>query len=122
MKNVSYKSRLYSRLAITKLDVLDQLDELKIAIGYKHNGDVLESYPASMEVLESVEVEYVSLPGWKCSVKECRSFQTLPKNALDYLNFVEKFLGVPSKIYLLITLKTLLAKSVFIFYSIKSKS
>lgn len=85
----------YTALAITKLDVLDQLPELKIAISYRYNGEILESYPASMKILESVEVEYKTFSGWNTSISECRNFESLPENAKIYCKFIEDFLNVP---------------------------
>lgn len=58
-----------------------------------------------MDVLEKVEVEYATLAGWKTSTKECRTFESLPENARNYLRFIEEFLQVPSwNIYLFIHL------------------
>ena len=85
------------RLALTKLDILDGLPEIKIAIGYKHNGEKLESFPASMNVLENVEVEYVTFPGWNTPIVSCRTFESLPENAKKYVLYIEEFLGVPVK-------------------------
>lgn len=85
----------YTALAITKLDVLDQLSELKIAVAYKYNGKILDSFPANMNVLEKVEVEYVSFEGWKQSISDCRNFESLPENAKKYIQFIETFLEVP---------------------------
>lgn len=90
----------YTALAITKLDILDGLKEIKVAVAYKHNGKKLDSFPASMNVLENVEVEYVTFPGWMTSIGHCRTFDALPENAKKYLNFIEEFLKVPSKFFL----------------------
>lgn len=87
----------YSHLAITKLDVLDDLEEIKIATAYKHNGKRLDSFPANINVLEQVEVEYETFKGWKTSISKCRTFDSLPENAKIYLKFIENFLQVPIK-------------------------
>jgi len=87
----------YTALAITKLDILDQLPEIKIGIAYKVDGVTLESFPSSMNVLEKVEVEYVTFPGWMADIAACRDFKELPKNCQAYLKYIETFLGVPIK-------------------------
>lgn len=87
----------YTKLAITKLDVLDQLAEIKIAVAYKYNGEILDSYPASMEILEKVEVEYKTFAGWNTSISKCRDLASLPENAKIYVKFIEEFLNVPVK-------------------------
>lgn len=87
----------YSKLAITKLDILDQLAEIKIAVSYTYNGEVLESVPSSMSIMEKVEVEYKTFPGWKSDISKCRTWDSLPENAKNYLKFIEEFLEVPVK-------------------------
>ncbi|KIJ34651.1 hypothetical protein M422DRAFT_34996, partial [Sphaerobolus stellatus SS14] len=71
----------YDALNITKLDVLDQLREIKIAVAYKLDGKELAGFPADLEVLSRVTVEYVTLPGWKTSIENVTSMQELPKEA-----------------------------------------
>ncbi|KNC81218.1 adenylosuccinate synthetase isozyme 1 A [Sphaeroforma arctica JP610] len=85
---------LYSMM-ITKLDVLDDFAEIKVGIKYSHKGQPLDNFPACMDVLNEVEVEYVTLPGWQTSIKDCRTYDDLPENAKNYLKFIADFLGVP---------------------------
>ena len=87
----------YTELAITKLDVLDQLPELKVAVAYKYEGQVLDSFPANMNILEKVEVEYVTFPGWMQTTSECRNFELLPENAKKYVKYIQDFLQVPGE-------------------------
>ncbi|XP_057315153.1 adenylosuccinate synthetase-like [Hydractinia symbiolongicarpus] len=87
----------YSALAITKIDVLDDLDEIKVAVNYKMNGKALPSFPAHLPDLEKVEVEYMTLPGWKQSLKDIRKYDDLPENAKKYLKLIEEHVGVPVK-------------------------
>jgi adenylosuccinate synthase len=87
----------YTKLAITKLDILDQLPEIKIAVSYKYKGEVLDSLPASMSILEKVEVEYKTFSGWMSDISKCRTWEALPENAKVYLKFIEDFLEVPIK-------------------------
>lgn len=85
----------YTSLNITKLDVLDQLEELKVAVGYKHKGKLLESFPEDLHVLEQVECVYETLPGWKSDTTKITEYADLPENAKKYIAFIEKFLDTP---------------------------
>lgn len=87
----------YTGLAITKIDVLDDLEEIKVAVGYKIDGKLLPSFPARLETLEKVDVEYITLPGWKQSVKDVRKYDDLPTNAKSYLKTIQDYVGVPIK-------------------------
>ncbi|KAK2568602.1 Adenylosuccinate synthetase [Acropora cervicornis] len=82
-------------LVIAKLDVLDTFEEVKIGISYKHKGKVLESFPASVEILDEIEVEYITLPGWMTSISDCRSFSGLPENAQAYIRKIEEITQIP---------------------------
>lgn len=87
----------FTDLNLTKLDVLDDLDEIKVATKYLLNGEVLESFPAALEDLAEVEVEYETLPGWKQSLDEVRSWDDLPENAKNYVLRLEELIGCPIK-------------------------
>lgn len=87
----------YTLLNITKLDVLDQLDEIKVAVNYKYKGEVLEYFSADLSVCANAEVEYKTFKGWKQDTSGIRSYKDLPKAALEYLDFVADFTGVPIK-------------------------
>lgn len=87
----------FTALNLSKLDVLDDLDEIKIAVGYKLDGKNLDSFPALLEDLERVEVEYETVPGWKTSLKEVRTWDALPENAKKYVLRLEELLGCPIK-------------------------
>lgn len=82
----------YTALCLTKLDILDVLDELKIGIAYKKNGEKLEHFPGSISDLYGVEVDYVTLPGWKTSTENVRDFKELPENAQKYVRYIEQYL------------------------------
>ena len=84
----------YTSLNLTKLDVLDGLPEVKVAIKYHHEGVEVPYFPADLKVLESVEVEYVSLKGWKGKTSECTQYAQLPVEAKNYVEFIEQLLGV----------------------------
>jgi adenylosuccinate synthase len=94
----SHQVNDYTALNLTKLDVLDDFDELKVAVAYKYEGETLASFPASLEILEKVEVVYETLPGWKSSTSGATKWEQLPENAQKYIEFIETFLGHGLKI------------------------
>ncbi|KAH9832832.1 Adenylosuccinate synthetase [Rhodofomes roseus] len=85
----------YDSLNLTKLDVLDDLEEIKVAVKYIVDGKELDGFPADLELLAKVEVVYVVLPGWKTSIASIPSYDALPDNCKKYVVFIEQFLGVP---------------------------
>ncbi|CAL8111580.1 unnamed protein product [Orchesella dallaii] len=85
----------YTGIAITKLDILDNLKELKIATKYRLNGKVLTRYPASEADLYNVEVEYETVPGWEKSTANIRNYADLPENAKKYVKFMQDYLQLP---------------------------
>jgi len=85
----------FTSINLTKLDVLDDLDTIKIATAYIVDGKKLESFPASLSVLEKVEVEYIELPGWKENISSAHSIKDLPENARKYVAKIEELLEVP---------------------------
>ncbi|THH06278.1 hypothetical protein EW145_g4203 [Phellinidium pouzarii] len=84
----------YSSFNLTKLDVLDELPEIQIAIGYSVGGKALLGFPADLDVLVQVKVEYVTLPGWKTSIAHTMTYEQLPENCKKYVEYIEQFLGV----------------------------
>jgi adenylosuccinate synthase len=87
----------FTYINLTKLDVLDTLDEIKIATGYKYKGKLLTSYPANLEVLKDIEVVYETMPGWKQDISKVRQFSDLPKACQNYVNRIEELAGAPIK-------------------------
>ncbi|MGH7495353.1 MAG: adenylosuccinate synthase [bacterium] len=81
--------------AVTKLDVLDMLEEIKIGIAYRHHGREFKNFPAEMHVLEQCEPVYESLPGWKESTAGARAFRELPLRARNYLKRIEEITQTP---------------------------
>ena len=86
-----------SSLAITKLDVLDTLSEIKICTQYNYNGRVLNNFPADVKVLNSVEPVYESHPGWEEPTTHIRKYDDLPENARAYLERISEFVWTPIK-------------------------
>ena len=78
---------------VTKLDVLDVLDEVPVCVGYKINGKKVDSAPALATGFEQVEPVYEKMPGWKKSTEGAAKFDDLPKKAQEYLRFVERESG-----------------------------
>uniref|UniRef100_A0A5F4WF36 Adenylosuccinate synthetase n=1 Tax=Callithrix jacchus TaxID=9483 RepID=A0A5F4WF36_CALJA len=87
----------FHRLALTKLDILDVLGEIKVGVSYKLNGKRIPYFPANQEMLQKVEVEYETLPGWKADTTGARRWEDLPPQAQNYIRFVENHVGVAVK-------------------------
>ena len=87
----------FSELALTKLDVLDELPSLKICTGYRHAkapGKALHYWEGDAGWLANVEPLYIELPGWGQSTKSIRNFEDLPEAARDYVRTIEKLVNV----------------------------
>ena len=80
---------------LTKLDVLDDFDTIKIATRYIYKGSELETFPASLEKLDNVKVVYEELPGWKQKIGNARKFNDLPENARKYVARIQELLNCP---------------------------
>ncbi|MGA3160052.1 MAG: adenylosuccinate synthase [Terracidiphilus sp.] len=80
-------------LVITKLDVLDELEEIPICVGYQVEGRVTDEIPADVHGLEQVKPVYTKMKGWRCSTEGIRDFDKLPPAAKDYLHFQERESG-----------------------------
>ena len=85
------------RLAITKLDVLDQFDQIKVCVA-NHNPANKQTYkelPSIGSTFHDFEPVYETLPGWQTSTRHCRQAKDLPQQAKDYLDFLSKQLDIP---------------------------
>lgn len=80
-------------LAITKIDTLAGIDKIKVCVGYKLNGEVIDYFPASLEDLAKCEPVYEEFDGWDNSVADARSYDELHENAKIYLKKIEEFTG-----------------------------
>ncbi len=94
---VRYAARLngLTGLAVSKLDVLDRLDEVKLAVRYRLGGEALDEMPADLEQLNEVEPEYEAMPGWQASCAEARGLEDLPGGARAYLDRISELTGLP---------------------------
>ena len=82
-------------IALTKLDILDGLDEIKVAVGYRLDGEEIDRLPASQGRQARVEPIYETLPGWKESTAGARSWADLPAEAVKYARRLEELIGAP---------------------------
>jgi adenylosuccinate synthase len=82
-------------LAITKLDVLDEMDEIKVCVAYEIDGETKQDFPSSARDFAHCQPVYETLPGWKRSTADCRTLEDLPKAAQNYLTFLAEYMEVP---------------------------
>ena len=80
-------------IALTKLDVLDELDEIQMCIGYELNGKKIDYLPAASDDQFKIKPIYKSFPGWKSNTKGIRILKDLPENAKKYIYSLEDFIG-----------------------------
>ncbi len=85
-------------LAMMKLDVLDNLDVIKICTGYKYKGKIYKTFPMDFEILAGAEPVYETMKGWKAPTTAIRSFAKLPVNAQKYIKRLEELLKVKVEI------------------------
>ena len=84
-----------TEIALTKLDVLDSFERIKVCTGYRVGGSLLANYPDRMELLADVEPVYEELPGWSRPVSSAREAGELPREAADLVRLVESQIGIP---------------------------
>ena len=82
-------------LAITKLDVLDTLEEIQVCVAYEIGDQSCQDFPSSSRLFSKCRPVYKTLPGWQQSTEHCRTLEDLPKQALDYLKFLAELMEVP---------------------------
>ncbi len=85
----------FTGLALTKLDVLDELPSIKVCTEYKYGSSTLSSFPADLKVLEQCQPVYEELPGWKQDTTKIKSFGDLPENAKKYISRISELSGAP---------------------------
>ncbi|KAL8467486.1 hypothetical protein ACS0TY_030938 [Phlomoides rotata] len=87
----------FSSLNLTKLDVLSDLPEIKLGVRYrfKSTDTPISAYPSDIRILEQVEVDYDTMPGWQCDISSVREYSDLPKAARDYVERIEELVGIP---------------------------
>ncbi len=82
-------------LALTKLDVLDGMDEIRICVGYELDGQRIDYFPASLAAQRRVQPIYESFEGWKGTTAGARSWGDLPAQAVKYVRQIEELVGAP---------------------------
>ena len=82
-------------LIITKLDVLSAFDTIKVCVAYEYEGRQYKTVPGHQTVFHHAKPVYEELPGWKTDITGCRTFEELPKEARDYITFIEELADVP---------------------------
>ena len=85
-------------MCLTKLDVMDELEEIKVCVSYSMDGETLTLPPASADEYEMCEPNYITMPGWKTSTVGIESWEALPQAAQAYIKFLEEEVGVPVSI------------------------
>ena len=86
-----------SELAIMKLDVLDELEKIKVCVEYRFKGKLYKNFPMDFEILSQAEPVYEELSGWQTPTTGIRVYKNLPKNARIYIEYLEKLLKVGVK-------------------------
>jgi len=84
-----------TELAVTKVDVLDGFEAVKVCTGYRVDGALVSGYPDRSEVLSQVEPVYETLPGWRVGLGQARESDALPSEARDLLQLIEREVGIP---------------------------
>jgi adenylosuccinate synthase len=82
-------------IALTKLDVLDGLDEIKVCTGYRLDGELIDYLPAAQAAQANVHPVYETLEGWKDTTAGARSWAQLPAQAIKYVRYIEELIGCP---------------------------
>ena len=83
-----------TEVALTCLDVLGYLDEIKVCTGYEIDGKVTDQFPTTPDLLKAKPV-FTTLPGWKCDIRGCKDYEQLPENAKKYVDFLEAQIQAP---------------------------
>ena len=82
-------------IALTKLDVLDGFETLKVCVGYRLDGDTIDHFPAAQDAQARIEPVYMEFEGWSGSTAGARSWADLPAQAVKYVRFIEELIGAP---------------------------
>lgn len=85
-------------LAMTKMDVLDKMERIRVCTAYDYNGKILKDFPTDLHMLSNCRPVYEDLPGWQSSTSDARTWEELPEGAQKYLQYLESLTGAPVKI------------------------
>lgn len=78
-----------TEIALTKLDILSGYEELQVCVAYKYNNKELDSFPFT-DILDECQPVYTTVKGWNCDISKCRTWESLPKEAQEYILYLEK--------------------------------
>lgn len=84
-------------VALTKLDVLSYMDEIPVCTAYELNGEVIHTFPSDIDSLNAAKPVYEYMKGFKCDISGCRTKEDLQKEALEYIQYIEKVIECPVK-------------------------
>ena len=85
-------------IALTKLDVLDGYDKIKVCVACEYNGERLEEFIPVAEIMDKCTPIYEELDGWNTDITEIKKFDDLPENAKKYISYIEGVMGIPAEI------------------------
>ena len=86
-----------SYVALTKLDVLSYMEEIPVCVAYDIDGHRVDTFPSGIEELTAAKPVYTYLPGFHCDISSCRTPEDLPREALNYIRYIENAIGCPIK-------------------------
>ena len=94
-----YGTRLQgcTAIALTKMDVLSIYDKIPVCTAYELDGEKIGAFPSGIIEQEAAKPVYEYLPGWRCDISKCRRPEDLPREAMDYVKYIEKAVGCPIK-------------------------
>lgn len=98
MLNYAVRINGLSKIALTKLDVLSLLPEIRICTAYRVDGELIHHYPHNLETLAQCEPVYEDFPGWQEDIRDVKRFEDLPQNAKNYVRKIEELCGVDAAI------------------------
>jgi adenylosuccinate synthase len=84
-----------SELAMTKLDVLDDFDEIKICTRYEYEGEIFDAFPPHQSIIHKAVPIYETMPGWKTDISGAKTYDELPQACRDYIERLQEIAGIP---------------------------
>lgn len=96
--NYACRSNSIDSLCLTKLDVYDSMEEIKVCTAYRIDGKETRDFPGTIDSLNKAELVVKSFCGWKESVTDCRSYEDLPAESREYIEFIEEYVQTPVEI------------------------
>ena len=93
-----FKMSGFTSIALTKLDVLNGFDTIKVCTGYKKESRIFTDFPCSINDLANIEPQYIEFEGWNCDISKVEKYEDLPLKAREYISYIEKELKAPVSI------------------------